>query len=122
MIDRQKVLDKYNGHCAYCGCEITQKTMQVDHIKNQHGFWIGKKGYQVHKGIKDDTDINGIDNLNPACAVCNKWKSTFSIEDFRYEISEQINRAEKTSANFRMAKRYGLIQVLDKPIKFYFEP
>ena len=31
-IDRQKVYDKYNGHCAYCGKPITIKDNQVDHI------------------------------------------------------------------------------------------
>lgn len=30
---RQAVYAKYNGHCAYCGCEIDYKDMQVDHIK-----------------------------------------------------------------------------------------
>lgn len=29
---RKLVFNKYNGHCAYCGCELTMKTMQVDHI------------------------------------------------------------------------------------------
>ena len=29
---RQQVYDKYNGHCAYCGCELGIKDMQVDHL------------------------------------------------------------------------------------------
>ena len=29
---REIVYNKYNGHCAYCGCEIEMKDMQVDHI------------------------------------------------------------------------------------------
>lgn len=24
---RQEIYDKYNGHCAYCGCEIELKDM-----------------------------------------------------------------------------------------------
>ena len=28
---RQIVYDKYNGHCAYCGCELEYKDMQIDH-------------------------------------------------------------------------------------------
>ena len=37
-IDRQKVWEKYNGRCAYCGKEIALKDMQVDHIKpRRHG-------------------------------------------------------------------------------------
>lgn len=30
--ERQAVYDKMEGHCAYCGCEISLQTMQVDHI------------------------------------------------------------------------------------------
>ena len=30
---RQKIYDKYNGHCAYCGKELTFEQMQVDHIE-----------------------------------------------------------------------------------------
>ena len=30
---RHAVYAKYNGHCAYCGCEIDYKDMQIDHIK-----------------------------------------------------------------------------------------
>lgn len=29
---RQKVYEKYDGHCAYCGCKLEYKDMQVDHI------------------------------------------------------------------------------------------
>lgn len=34
-IDRKKVFDKYNGHCAYCGRQIEYKDMQVDHITSK---------------------------------------------------------------------------------------
>ena len=30
--ERQAVYDKMEGHCAYCGCEISLQTMRVDHI------------------------------------------------------------------------------------------
>jgi len=29
---RQKVLDKYGGHCAYCGKILDLKTLRVDHL------------------------------------------------------------------------------------------
>ena len=29
---REQIYEKYYGHCAYCGCEIEYKEMQVDHI------------------------------------------------------------------------------------------
>ena len=40
MINRKEVLEKYNGHCAYCGKEITLKEMQVDH---KHPYIDGLK-------------------------------------------------------------------------------
>lgn len=29
---RKAVYEKYGGHCAYCGCELDYKDMQVDHV------------------------------------------------------------------------------------------
>ena len=29
---RKQVYERYNGHCAYCGCELDIKDMQVDHL------------------------------------------------------------------------------------------
>lgn len=31
---RKQVYQKYNGHCAYCGCKLEYKDMQVDHVKS----------------------------------------------------------------------------------------
>ena len=35
---RQKVLDKYEGHCAYCGKVLDLKTLRVDHL---HPHYLG---------------------------------------------------------------------------------
>lgn len=32
---REEVYSKYNGHCAYCGCRLEYKDMQVDHIDSR---------------------------------------------------------------------------------------
>jgi hypothetical protein len=57
----------------------------------------------------------------PACRICNKWKGAFDFELFRKEVSEQVKRLNDYSSNYRMAKKYGLIQETEKPIVFYFE-
>ena len=31
---RLKSYDKYNHRCAYCGCDLEYKDMQVDHVKS----------------------------------------------------------------------------------------
>ena len=40
--ERMKVYEKCQGHCAYCGCTLEYKDMQVDHVK------------PVYRGGEDD--------------------------------------------------------------------
>lgn len=47
---RELVYAKYNGHCAYCGSEITLKDMQVDHIKSVLTRLVRMAGW-MHKTI-----------------------------------------------------------------------
>lgn len=123
-IDRQKVFNKCEGHCAYCGEEIELKEMQVDHIIPVSFFFQHIKSknripsFLLHL---TEVDVNHIDNLFPTCRVCNKWKSAHDLEFFRKEIGEQVRRLNDYSSNYRMAKRYGQIEETIKPITFYFE-
>ena len=64
---REQVYQKYNGHCAYCGCELEYKDMQVDHVASVY----------LYNGTND------IDNLMTSCRMCNFYKSTYSLDDFR---------------------------------------
>lgn len=59
---RLQVLQKYNHHCAYCGCEISFKSMRVDHF------------LPLQKGGLDE-----VGNYMPACHQCNHYKSVFTI-------------------------------------------
>ena len=116
-IDRQLVYQKCNGRCAYCGVEIDIKQMQVDHIQ-PHWHTITEqesKKYNITKGSHD------IENLNPSCSRCNKWKSTYSLEVFRNVIETSLMRLERDTPNFRLARDYGLLTETPKQIKFYFE-
>ncbi|WP_165358886.1 HNH endonuclease [Spirosoma sordidisoli] len=121
---RQKVYQKCGGRCGYCGESIKENGFQVDHIISQRNFLthiVNKwqvPDYLLH--LTTD-DVNHIDNLMPACRVCNNWKSTNPIEFFRSEIQDQIKRVNSYSSNYRMAKRYGLVEETPKPIVFYFE-
>jgi 5-methylcytosine-specific restriction endonuclease McrA len=116
-INREEVYNKYEGHCGYCGKEITIKQMQVDHIKP---LYRNDKVTTLEVwGVERGSD--NFDNLMPSCARCNRWKSTFSLEMFRKEIERQIERLNKYNNNYRMAKDFGLIQETIIPIVFYFE-
>lgn len=57
---RQKVLDKYGGHCAYCGKVLDLKTLRVDHL------------HPHYRGGEDS-----FENYMPACYQCNFYKSLF---------------------------------------------
>ena len=121
---RQKIYAKYNGRCAYCGEEIEFKDMQVDHIIPKCDFDNNiRNSFRIPEFLKHLSiiDVNYIDNLNPACRVCNKWKSFHNLEQFRIELSCQIERLNGRSSNYRMAKKYGLVHETIKPIVFYFE-
>ena len=77
-IDRLKVYNKFDGHCAYCGCELLFKRMQVDHLWPQ---------FLDHH--KPDEDNNRFDNLMPSCQPCNIQKHGMRLEVWRGELSRQ---------------------------------
>ena len=101
---RLKVYEKYDGHCGYCGCELEYKDMQEDHIESL--YWHG-----------GEDDIN---NYMPACRMCNFYKSTMALEDFREQLQTIPQRLEREFI-YRLAKIYGIVEENEKPIKFYFE-
>ena len=118
---RQKIYNKYGGHCAYCGEEIEYKKMQVDHIFPQSKkHWLSSDYMKKYEKISID-NIDEIDNLNPSCRSCNLWKHNLRLEGFRRELQRQVDRVNRYSANYRMAKKYGLIIETGKPVSFYFE-
>ena len=97
---RKIIYQKYGGRCAYCGCELEYKDMQVDHV--QSVYW--------------NNGDNEIKNLMPACRMCNFYKSTYSVEKFR----ELTDRLEKTFI-YRLAKKYGIVVEQKEPMQFYCE-
>lgn len=108
--ERKKIWDKSGGKCWYCGADLPEKGWHRDHFLPV----VRQNGQQIE-------ERDAIDNLVPACAPCNLFKCVFSIEELRYEISQQVTRARKTSVNFRTAERFGLIEVKDQPVVFWFE-
>lgn len=108
---RQAVYDRYDGRCGYCGCKISMKEMNVDHIDPV---------YLREADPDGAASLNDISNLMPACRMCNFYKSTFGIEKFRENLKTIPERLEKVFI-YRLAKKYGIIKETDVPIEFYFE-
>lgn len=101
---RQKVYEKYNGCCAYCGMSLEYKDMQVDHL------------HPVQKG-----GSNELSNLMPACRSCNHYKESFTLEQFRERMSKTLETF-RTSPLARLSARYGTAFIYAPWNKhFYFE-
>lgn len=112
---RERVYKRYGGRCAYCGEKIEYKAMQIDHIVPKERFSLLYRQSSRLYGVDD------IENLNPSCRKCNNFKTVWTLEEFRRELSQQITRGRERSVNWRMAEKFGLIQVTNRPVVFYFE-
>jgi hypothetical protein len=123
----------FGGKCAYCGTELPERGWHADHVEPViRGSAIievsaaerERTGY-THRlkptGQVFRPEAQRVDNFYPACAPCNIFKSTFPVEFLRQEIAAQVERARKTSSNFRVAERFGLIAVTNAPVQFWFE-
>lgn len=111
--ERKDVYDKYNGHCAYCGCDIPFKGFNVDHLHCLRNYEYTEE----FTGI----DVHSIDNLMPACGSCNRYKATMDLETFRKMLSGIPKRLARDVSTYNIAVRFGMIEEHNEPIKFYFE-
>lgn len=127
---RQIVWNKSEGFCWYCGCHIPlESRWHADHLEpvirqltsvpNPAGSMYTHK--LVCNGEMYKPENHTIENMVPACAPCNNFKFTFPLEDFRQELEAQIERARKSSVNFRNCERFGLIEVKPAKVVFWFE-
>lgn len=101
---RLKVYEKCGGHCAYCGCKLEFKELQVNHIKPLR---VG--------------GTNELDNYLPACRSCNHYKSTLDLEQFRSYLSTCSARLVRDCVAYNVAIRFGIIKHVSDEILFYFE-
>ncbi|SCI52095.1 HNH endonuclease [Intestinibacter bartlettii] len=102
--ERIEIYNRFDGRCGYCGEKIDIKDMQVDHIV---ALRVG------------GTDT--LDNMICSCRSCNHYKSTYTLEKFEKQLQEIPNRLIRDSAIFRIGLKYGLIEIKDKKVEFYFK-
>lgn len=113
---RERIYNKYNGHCAYCGTPLLFKEMQVDHLQPK---WHNLSDEECRKmGLIRGTDEES--NLMPSCRACNYYKHTLSIEGFRTRLQGLTANCVK-SYDMRLAMRYGMVKIEPWDGKFYFE-
>ena len=102
--ERQKVYSKYGGHCAYCGQLIAYREMQVE-----HKIPFARGG----------TDC--MENYLPSCRICNHYKHTLTIEEFRKQLELLTGRLRERVYIYKLALRHGRIVENETPVIFFFE-
>lgn len=128
--ERQLILNKTNGRCAYCGCDLNGLKWHADHfepVRRKQRYvkaqWDGEvliSGKWVADGFRHP-ERDSEDNKMAACASCNIMKSDRDLESFRKLISDFINSLNSYSTQYKFAKRFGLIEEKPIQVKFYFE-
>lgn len=111
---RIALYEKYNHRCAYCGCEMEYKDMQVDHIESVY------RNNDIAQTMSEE-EMYDESNLLPTCRQCNFYKSTFTVEQFRQRLKEVMMPNLQKDFRYRLAVKYGLIEETGKNVKFYFE-
>jgi hypothetical protein len=107
IINKTEIHKKFNGHCSYCGKEISIKEMQIDHIQPR-----------IFGGT------NNLDNLNPSCRPCNLYKSNCNLEEFRKFLSDLFTidyRLFKSKNKRDVAINFKILTINNWNCKFYFE-
>ena len=95
FLKRIAVYKKMNGRCAYCGCELEYKDMQVDHVIPINGC--------LEQG--EDT----LDNMLPACRSCNHYKSKSTLEGFRKMVENMPAVLMRDSVTYKNALVWSLL-------------
>ena len=129
--DRELIFNKYKGRCAYCGEEL-QKGWHVDELlpvvrlwkykKDENGeYEMDKYGCNIKVNYMEYPERLTIDNQMPSCPSCNINKHSLSLEGFRNLIQNFTTSLNRDSTQYKIAKRYGLIEETQKRVIFYFE-
>lgn len=102
--ERRAVYETMGGHCAYCGCELPYKDMQVDHVVPlQHG------------GADDPS------NMFPACRGCNHYKRGMELKWWREQIERIPDTLLRDCYTYRRGLSFGMVAPMPHKVVFYFE-
>jgi len=82
------------GYCWYCGCDLKEHGMTIDHLRP-----------------KSDGGTNHLPNLVPACQSCNQAKGSDDLETYRHKQERKTFYGER--ARVKQAVASAPIQHLD---------
>lgn len=122
---RAAILAKTNGHCAYCGVELTGK-WHADHLEpvrrsRRHVASEIATRKKIYENYLINPENDTLDNLWPACPSCNINKHQLSVEGFRNHIATMLDSLNKYNTNYRFARKFGLVEETKAPVEFFYE-
>lgn len=131
---RKVIWGKSGGKCWYCGRDLPVKGWHADHfepikrlpdlkVREFHTDSQGRLSVteRIEKREPLHPERDHIDNLVPSCQSCNTLKGMDDIEGFRETIKRFVNSLNRYSVQYKVAKKYGLIEETDTPVVFWFE-
>ena len=118
---RQAIWDKSGGKCWYCGCDLNDK-WHADHFKPI----VREMKYVTGVGVRTTgecyyPDRDTEENKVPSCPSCNIEKHSYTLEQFRRNISGFVNSLNSYHNQYKFAKKYGLVTETEKEVTFWFE-
>lgn len=123
--DRDIVFNKYGGRCAYCGDKL-EKGWHVDELLPVRRVYNEDFSHEKRKHIRTMVKMEHperltLENQMPSCPSCNINKHSEPLESFRKLIENFMHHLNVINTQYKIAKRYGLVQENIKPVVFYFE-
>ena len=89
---RKLIWELFGGRCAYCHASVALDEMTIDHIIPQSEF-----------ESVEEADVT--ENLCLCCRVCNVYKGSLSLSDFRVQTNTANGAFLKLEAEKRKAER-----------------
>ena len=109
---REKIHNKFDGHCAYCGREISFTEMQVDHYYPQCKAKFYLRRFKI--------DVHAETNLMPTCRRCNHYKRARTPNQFR-ELMITLHERLEGIYILKVAVDFGMANIKPFDGLFHFE-
>lgn len=118
---KEALREKFGGRCAYCGERLTR--MHADHllpiIRLTKDPWGRPLPARERRLIKPER--NTVSNMMPSCPPCNISKGGHTLEGWRDILTRSAEIVAREKSIFRAGVRFGLIEIKNKNVEFFFE-
>ena|SRR5437868_6010655 len=109
---RERIYQKFDGHCAYCGKVIEYKQMQIDHYYPQCKARFYLRRFNIN--------VLAEANLMPTCRRCNHYKRARTPRQFK-ELMKTLHERLESIYILKVAVDFGIAHVKPFNGAFYFE-